>query len=98
MAQRVMRCVRNLRILASHRGGGGTYLSIITRLNPKKIRRECPIEIEFSVPLEREKPCTLKDYASLEAYTGRVHLTHNPDTSTPVTSSYFAQSPQASRL
>ena len=38
-----------------------------------------------------EKTCTLKDYASYEAYTGRVHLTHNPDTSTPVTSSYFAQ-------
>ena len=42
-----------------------------------------------------EKTCTLKDYASYEAYTGRVHLTHNPDTSTPVTSSYFAQYPTA---
>ena len=41
--------------------------------------------------IERDKPCTLKDYASVKAYTERVPLTNNPDTSTPVTSSYFAQ-------
>ena len=40
---------------------------------------------------QNEITCALQDYASVKAYTERVLLTNNPDTSTPVTSSsYFA--------
>ena len=41
-----------------------------------------------------EKTCALRDYASVKAYTVRVPLTNNPDTSSPVTSSYLAHSAQ----